>query len=405
MMNTNIKTNWQSHRLGDICNIIGGGTPSKSIHKYYAGNICWATVRDMKNDVISDTEFKITPEAIKNSAANIIPENNVIIATRVGLGKICLLKNDTAINQDLKGIIPKNKKIISVPYLFHWFKNIADTIVENGKGATVQGVTLNFIKDLEIPLPPIREQKRIVAVLDEEFAAVGKAKENAEKNLANARELFESYLQNVFANSSDRWGKRKLGDLCNKITKGSSPNWQGIKYVDSPGVLFITSENVGENEIILKNRKYVEEHFNVSDKKSILQKGDVLTNIVGASIGRTAIFTLDEIANINQAVCILRCNPRLLLNRYLAHSLNSPFFKKVLHDNEINNARANLSLGFFSNLSITVPSIPEQKRIVAEIDKLSSEINKLKSIYQQKLSDLEELKKSILQKAFQGELT
>src|SRR3989339_1433930 len=156
MMNTNIKTNWQSHRLGDICNIIGGGTPSKSIHKYYAGNICWATVRDMKNDVISDTEFKITPEAIKNSAANIIPENNVIIATRVVLGKICLLKNDTAINQDLKGIIPKNKKIISVPYLFHWFKNIADTIVENGKGATVQGVTLNFIKDLEIPLPPIR---------------------------------------------------------------------------------------------------------------------------------------------------------------------------------------------------------------------------------------------------------
>ena len=100
-----------------------------------------------------------------------------------------------------------------------------------------------------------------------------------------------------------------------------------------------------------------------------------------------------------------RHHTRLLLNRYLAHSLNSPFFKKVLHDNEINNARANLSLGFFSNLSITVPSIPEQKRIVAEIDKLSSEINKLKSIYQQKLSDLEELKKSILQKAFQGELT
>jgi type I restriction enzyme S subunit len=93
--------------LGEVCNIIGGGTPSKKNDKFYIGNIPWATVRDMKTDKIRNTEFKITSKAVLNSSTNIIPKGNVIIATRVGLGKTCIIESDTAINQDLKGIIPK----------------------------------------------------------------------------------------------------------------------------------------------------------------------------------------------------------------------------------------------------------------------------------------------------------
>ncbi len=158
--------------------------------------------------------------------------------------------------------------------------------------------------------------------------------------------------------------------------------------------------------MLLSQRKYVEEKFNEKDKKSILKKGDVLTNIVGASIGRTAIYNIDDVANINQAVCILRCDEKILNNEYLTYILNSPFLKKILHDNEVDNARANLSLGFFSKLSIPFPeSINEQKKIVSQLDTLSTETRNLENIYQQKLNAIEELKKSILQKAFSGELT
>lgn len=150
--------------------------------------------------------------------------------------------------------------------------------------------------------------------------------------------------------------------------------------------------------------KFVEKAFNEKDSKSILRYGDVLTNIVGASIGRTAIFDCNESANINQAVCILRCKKTVLNNQYLCFLLNSPFLVTYLHDNEINNARANLSLTFFRELEIPIPPLNKQKGIVFKIDQLQAETKHLEKIYQQKIADLEELKKSILQKAFEGEL-
>ncbi len=397
-----MKRGWEIKKLGEVCEVIGGGTPSKANAKFYDGDIYWATVRDMKGEVITDTEHKITKDAVKNSSTNIIPKGNVIIATRVGLGKVCLIESDTAINQDLRGIVPKNKSEVSVGFLFQWLKSISHLIVEEGTGATVQGVKLPFIKELRIPLPPLPEQRRIVSILDEAFIAIAKAKANAEQNLKNAKELFESYLQGVFENGN--WEEKRLEEICILISKGSSPKWQGIKYVDEPGVLFVTSENVGENTLLLEKRKYVEEKFNISDKKSILKNGDVLTNIVGASIGRTAIFDLDDIANINQAVCLIRCSQEFLFNEYLMYLLNSPFTKQHLHDNEVNNARANLSLGFFRSLSIPLPELSEQKKIVEKIKEFHIETDKLESIYQNKINDLEELKKSVLQKAFSGEL-
>ena len=105
---------WQKKPLGDLCRVIGGGTPPKDKAEYYSGDISWATVRDMRSEVITETECQITKEAVRTSATNIIPTGNVVIATRVGLGKVCLLGQDTAINQDLRGIIPIDPKVLSL---------------------------------------------------------------------------------------------------------------------------------------------------------------------------------------------------------------------------------------------------------------------------------------------------
>ena len=287
-------------------------------------------------------------------------------------------------------------------FLFFCLKDLNLTSLAKG---VKPGINRNDVYALKVLFPPLLEQKRIVAILDEAFAGIDAAVANTEKNLANARELFESYLNGVFTRKGDGWVEKTLGDMCERITKGSSPKWQGIEYVDKHGVLFVTSENVGTNQMLFSKTKYVEDAFNQKDSKSILKRGDVLTNIVGASIGRTAVFDRNDLANINQAVCLLRCEPDKLINMYLAYILNSPFFKQILHDNEIDNARANLSLGFFKSLTIPIPPIEDQVSIVAEIDSLREQTQRLESIYQQKLTTLAELKQSILQKAFAGELT
>ncbi len=184
-----MKDGWQCKKLGDLCDVVGGGTPPKDCPEFYAGEIPWATVRDMRQEVISETEFRITNDAVRTSATNVIPAGNVVIATRVGLGKVCLVAQDTAINQDLRGVLPRDDRL-SVRFLYWWLRSVGDLIVAEGTGATVQGVKLPFVKSLEIPLPPPSEQQGIVGILDEAFAGIATAKANAEKNLQNARALF-----------------------------------------------------------------------------------------------------------------------------------------------------------------------------------------------------------------------
>ena len=166
---------WRTVKLGDVCELIGGGTPSKRRPEYFNGAIPWATVRDMRDDILETTEHSITEEGLADSSSKVIPKNNVVIASRVGLGKVCLLQQDTAINQDLRGVIPLNKDEIDVVYLFYWFKSISEVIISAGRGATVHGVTLPFLKSLAIPLPPLAEQQRIVAKLDAAFAEIDRA--------------------------------------------------------------------------------------------------------------------------------------------------------------------------------------------------------------------------------------
>lgn len=192
----------------------------------------------------------------------------------------------------------------------------------------------------------------------------------------------------------------KISEL---ITKGSSPKWQGIKYTgDKSQVLFITSENVREGYLALDKEKYLELEFNYKQKRPILTNGDVLLNIVGASIGRAAIFDVERVANINQAVSIIRLVDKSL-NRYLNFYLNSAPAKRYYSESKVDVARANLSLKDVSNIPLPLPPFSEQEEIVRILEKLLDHEDEART-----LIDMEEqidlLEKSILSKGFRGEL-
>jgi type I restriction enzyme S subunit len=392
-----VSIRWQTKQLGQLCQLISGQHIDARNYNGKARGIGYLTGPSdfgPLNPVITKwTEHpKITAK-----------RGDILLTVKgSGVGKINLLAHDeVAISRQLMAL-----RITDADprFIYAYLGTTLNHFQNKSTGAAIPGISREQVLELVVPLPPLPEQQRIVRILDEAFDSISSAKTNTEKNRQNARALFEIRLQAAFAQENKNRERRPLGELCERITKGSSPKWQGIAYLEQPGILFVTSENVGEYRLLMDKPKYVEEKFNAKDKKSILKKGDVLTNIVGASIGRTAVFDLDDIANINQAVCLIRCNPSLLNNYYLTYLLNSPVFKQVLHDNEVDNARANLSLAFFSQLSVPLPALAEQIDIVAELDHFRKETLSLASIYHQKLAALDALKKSLLHQAFSGAL-
>lgn len=397
-----MKAGWQTKPLGDVCEVIGGGTPSKDKARsaFYSGDIRWATVRDMKSDLISDTEFKITKEAVKASSTNIIPNGNVVIATRVGLGKVCLIKHDTAINQDLRGIVPKDAGKLAVSFLFYWLKSVAPLIVKEGTGATVQGVKLPFIKSLPIPTPPLPEQQRIVTILDEAFEGIATATANAEKNRDYARELFESELQSVFANKSEGWVQKRLKEVCEKITDGTH---QTPTYFDN-GVVFLSSKNVTSGKIDWKNVKYIDNSQHVQMHKRVAPRlGDILLAKNGTT-GVAAIVDRDTVFDIYVSLALLRPLD-VLQPDFLLYFVNSSVAKTQFNKRLKGVGVPNLHLEEIREVVINFPKeITEQQKIVSKLNELSAETKKLEAIYQQKLELLTELKKSILNQAFSGQL-
>jgi len=220
----------------------------------------------------------------------------------------------------------------------------------------LQRVPRDYVENFQIPLPPLEVQKEIVAEI-----------EGYQKVISGARAVLDHYRPHIPIHAD--WPMLPISDVSIRITKGSSPRWQGIEYTSAEsGVMFVTSENVGLGQLILEKPKYVERRFNEIEPKSILQKGDVLTNIVGASIGRTAIFNLDIEANVNQAVCVIRPNSALVNSTYLMTLLNSPLFIQKLLGNSVENARANVSMGVLGSLTIPLPPLTTQQAIVAEIE-------------------------------------
>lgn len=361
--------------IGELCTIVGGGTPSKSKPEFYSGSIPWATIRDMRNDVLCNTEFSITEEAVGKSATNIIPAGNVIIATRVGLGKVCLVKQATAINQDLRGIIPYNTNELSIKYLFWWFKSIGDYIARSGTGMTVKGVKIPFIKGLKIPLRPLPEQRRIVDILDEAFEGIARAKANAEKNLQNARELFEGYLQSIKAEQA------ALGDhvqiRTGKLDANAAVEGGKYPFFTCSRSVFAIDKYAFDCEAILLAGNNAVGDFNVKHYKGKFN-----------AYQRTYVITAKNEKSLNY--------------RFLYYQILKSL--KQFKAQSVGTGTKFLKIGMIQSLQISMPDIKEQEIVANKLDDLHSEIQKLESLNCNKLTAFEDLKKSLLNQAFTGKL-
>lgn len=218
-----MRKGWPRKTLGEVCQFRGGGTPSKAVERYWRGDIPWVSPKDVKSEIVSDSIDHISQEAIDGSATSLIPKDSVLMVVRSGIlariVPIAVTGRDLTINQDLKALCPNGA--MDARFLYHLLDSKMDELLSMvSRGATVHRLMTEQIRALDFILPPLAEQQRIVGILDEAFTGLATAKANAEKNLQNARALFESHLQSVFTRRGKGWVDRQLASLCHEITVG-----------------------------------------------------------------------------------------------------------------------------------------------------------------------------------------
>ena len=276
-----------------------------------------------------------------------------------------------------------------------------ETIYRLGSGATFPNVSGSMLAKLEIPIPPETEQKRLVAIVDEAFEGIDRAIANTKKNLTNARELFESYLNAIFARKGDAWAEKTLQEISIKFSRGKSKHRpRGDKKLYGGKYPLIQTGDISNSKHRITSYSQTYNDFGLAQSE-LWTKGTVCIAIVGANVAETAILDFD--ACFPDSVIGIIVNSELANSDYVEYLLQS--FKAELKEKGKGTARDNINLGTFANQRFPFPDLKTQKVIACQLDELSFETERLEAIYQQKLAALSELKQCILQKAFTGELT
>ncbi|EOV0102928.1 restriction endonuclease subunit S [Vibrio vulnificus] len=388
---------WVTKKLGDLVSIKGGGTPSKKIEEYWNGSIPWASVKDLKSRLLLGTEDSITLLGVEKSATNIIPRGTIIVPTRMALGKVALAGVDLAINQDLKALIVNDEESLNKDYLSRFLESKAKYIESEGKGATVKGITLDFLKGLDVPLPPLEEQKRIAAILDKADAIRQKRKQ--------AIDFADEFLRSVFL---DMFGEPMtnpkgfpvgtIRDIVSTVNYGTSAK---------------ASETVGKFPILRMGNITYKGGWDFSDLKYIdlddkdqdkylARKNDLLFNRTNSKelVGKTAVF--NESRPMAIAGYLIRVRTNELGNPwYISGYLNSAHGKQTL----LNMCKsivgmANINAQELQDINILLPPVELQNKY----ESIVKEVNERVSRHHESVKELQVLFNALSQKAFSGHL-
>lgn len=396
-----MKAGWQIRTLGEVCNVVNGGTPKTGVHDYWGGSHLWITPAEMgkrPNPYVDDTERKITDLGLRDSSARMLPANSVILSSRAPIGYLVINTEPMATNQGCKGLVPGQE--LDHKFLYYYLSSIVDLLNALGTGATFKELSGGKLKEVTVPFPPRPEQQRIVALLDEAFDGIAIAQANAEKNLRNARALFESHLQSVFTQRHDGWVVRKLKEVCEKITDGTH---QTPTYFDD-GVVFLSSRNVTSGKINWDKIKHIDTKQHLEMHKRVAPRRNDILLAKNGTTGVAAMVDRDVTFDIYVSLALLR-PLNVILPNFLLYFINSPVAKHQFNKRLKGTGVPNLHLEEIREVTISFPSsLSEQQAVLRELDKLQAATQRLESIYQQKLAALAELKKSLLHQAFCGAL-
>ena len=382
---------WEIKKLGHVC----------QIEKYQGiyTNLPYIGMENIESNAarfIGSTE----PQSVKSSTFKFSPNHILYGRLRPYLNKV--LAPDFVGHCSTEIFPIKPSECLNRNFLLYWL--LIDSTVKRINatctGARMPRANMTSVLEFDFPLPPLPEQKRIVAILDEAFEAIDRAIRNTEKNLVNSRELFESYLNAIFTQKGNGWEKKTLKQVSIQFGRGKSRHrprndqkLYGGKYP------FIQTGDIRNSNHILTSYSQTYNEVGLAQSK-LWSKGTVCITIA-ANIAETSVLNFE--ACIPDSVIGLVVDQNKANNMFVEYMLQA--FKLVLKAKGKGSAQDNINMGTFEAQTFPFPSIDEQERIISKLDFLSTETQRLETIYRQKIAALKELKQSILQKAFTGELT
>lgn len=348
---------------------------------------------------IDATERTLTDAGLANSSARPLPPKSVILSSRAPIGHLVINTVPMSFNQGCKGLIPKNG--LHYKFLYYFLIANVDLLNELGTGTTFKELSGGKLKDVSLPMPSLAEQKRIVAILDEALEGIDQATANAERNLANARELYANRVDYFFLSPPSDWKVQTLGDVCHTFDYGtarkSSPRGE---------MPVLRMGNIQNGEIDWTDLVYTDD---VDDKKKYaLSAGDVLFNRTNSAehVGKTAIFRGEREAIFAGYLIRVGYDRSRVDGEFINFYLNSHAarsYGKSVMAQSVN--QANISGGKLKEFLFPHPNLLVQKSIAVELLALKSACGNLSLLYVKKISALNNLRNAVLRKAFSGQLT
>lgn len=388
---------WKWARLGDVVEPIMGQSPPSSTYNqegiglpFYQGKIDFG-------------ELYPTPRVWCNKPNKIAEPNDILISVRAPVGPVNICKEKSCIGRGLAALRPSNNDTIFYLFLFYYLKSVEKNWTDTGKGSTFQAIRKRDLQRLPIPLPPLPEQKRIVARIEELFNKIDKIRKLRKEALEQVKALMSAALHEIFSKADEKgWRWVRLGDVAEEIYR--YPSFYGFKHLDE-GVPVIRGEHIDEDgNLSLNNSEYwyISQEESLKFPRTILKEGDLIITVRG-TIGKVAVVRKEQ-NHWQISPNLIRVSPRkeLIDPYYFFLSLKYLFSKKFPRTKT--SVISTLNAKDLKQFPIPLPPLPEQKRIVAYLDSIQKKVVALQKFQEETEKEVEELRESILYKAFRGKL-
>nr|WP_323780148.1 restriction endonuclease subunit S [Amylibacter sp.] len=404
-----MKAGWEVKALSEITTKIGSGaTPRGGQAAYKAEGISLIRSLNVHDLWFKENNLAFIDDEQAEALSNVTVQSGDVLLNITGasIARCCIAPDDklpARVNQHVS-ILRPHPETVSSKYLAYLLtsKEQKDRLLGIGDdaGSTRQALTKSHLQSYTIPLPPLEEQKRIVAVLDGAFEGLTRARTHIETNLQNARELFESVLQHSFS-QTESWETAELNEHVKFVDyRGKTPPKR------PEGVRLITAKNVKRGYIRRNPEEYIDaDAYEGWMTRGFPEKGDVLFT-TEAPLANVAQLDTDEKVVIGQRLITMKADKTILDHTFLAFSLMSPQMQERI----ISQGTGATVLGIKAKLLKVIPlhfpkSLADQREIAKRCREVSAHMDELQSIFNKKLQDLDDLRQSLLQKAFAGELT
>ena len=394
---------WQVHNFEDVVFLQEG--PGIRKYEYEEGGYPMINVRCVQDGYVDMSKSRSANRELAEGKWKHfqIDAGDILFTISGTIGRAAIVKpSDLPLLMNTSVVRFKSKvPALSPSFLYHYVRSSYFVLRLQGMatGTAIKNVGPSHLKKMSVPIPPLEEQERIVEVLDEAFTAIDKAKANIERNLTNARELFQSRLNDVFSNPSEDWEVKPLGEI-SAIRYGhtdkSNVDFRGPKFLRITDI----QDGVVNWESVPRCNPMTEQDW----AKYELRKGDIVFARTGATTGKS--FLLSDVEDAVFASYLIRVRLHQLdAAPFVALFFESPEYWAVVAEGTTGSAQGGFNAKKLSSLSIPLPPREVQAEVIMELSELRRNVRNLEDGYQAELNSLDELRQSILEQAFEGKLT